>query len=676
MSTKREIEDYLNSESSTGKSKINVRYIVILITIVIVFTIYLILRCSRLHELDPEMSGLKLIIAAIKDFSLEFSYNEAGRSAGLLAGGIVGCVLLMTTYDKIVYAHYRGEDSHGREHFMSKKEINEYSKRMNLPLGKAEANDYSNLIFSEKIQFSTDTDITHLNNNVLVIGGPGTGKSWGLVKPNLLQGFGSYVVTDPAGELVKSTGKFFERNGYAVKVFNLNDMAHSDCFNPFVYANNEENALSMVDSLIYATRDEGKTSGDPFWEDSMRALLLALVFYVKSFCPASKQNFHQIADMLRGADTQEKGEKKKSALDIIFDDIRTKDQDHICVKYYDIFLKAGDKTAASILVTTAVKLAPFNLDPIADLTSTDNMDVSSIGDKPTVLYIIVPQGTKTSNSFLVNMLYTSIFSALYYHASNDMVMCPQGHLKYHVQFILDEFANIGVIPSFEAKLSTMRKYHMSCWIIIQATAQLKALYEKQFGTIIGDCSTIIYLGSNEQETMEFISKELGNRTIKTEDRSYSSQMNKGGSTSKSFKFSQLNLMDVAQIRRMDTHYCLVVIQGEYPIYDKKYSTPMHPNAKEMGDIRTGKDVYIFSRCNTKPKSITQYRNKKQRKDQEMSDKEIKSINKDDVGVNVGSAANVGKVDPAVAKQTGAYAPCGSNPQKAKYKTAKNFAVPH
>ena len=677
MSTRRETEEYLNSSSVVGRRPVPVKTIIFGVAVIVIFTLYLIFRCSALYD-ETGLTGFKLMFEAVKNFSFSFSLNEEGVKIGCLTGAILAGAFLMLYYDKIAFSHYRSEASHGKEHFMDKKEMEDFSKRMNSPFGKPQANDYTNMIFSQNIQMSMNTDKTNLNNNVLVIGGPGSGKSWRLVKPNLLQGHGSYVVTDPSGELLKSTGKFFESKGYAVKVFNLLDMAHSDCFNPFVYANNEENVLSMIDSLIYATRDEGKSGGDPFWEDSMRALLMALAFYVKSFTPPSKQNFHTIADLLRGAEVEKdgtKGAQKKSDLDNMFESVRQKDKDHICVKYYDIFLKAGDKTAASILVTTAVKLAPFNLDAIANLTSSDDMNVDTIGDRQTVLYIIVPQGTKTSNTFLVNMLYTSIFSALYYHAANDAVACPSGSLKYHVQFVLDEFANIGVIPSFEAKLSTMRKYHMSCWIIIQATAQLKSMYDKQYDTIIGDCSTVIYLGSNEQQSMEYISKQLGKRTIRTEDKSYSSSMNKAGSTSHSYKYSELDLMSVAELRRLDTKYCIVIINGELPIYDLKFDPKTHPNFKELGDVRTGARVYYFTKCNVRPKAVSQYREKKQ--------KAMEAAKKTALGareiapVNLGADTDLRQVDPQLVKKTGSYAGChDTEPRSVGYKVATRYTAPH
>jgi len=665
MSTRQEMESFQNSDRVTGRAPVKPSKYIFITFIILVFAVYCGLRAGAYSEATGETAAFAALYGALQTFSFDFVYNKVALTAGGFVFAILGVIVLFTELDKITYSHYNSETSHGSEHFMTKKEIAVFNRTMNEPAGKPVSNDSRNMILSQNIQLSLNTKMTQMNNNVLVIGGPGSGKSWRLVKPNLLQGNTSFVVTDPSGELLRTTGRFFESIGYQIKVFNLDDMSHSDCYNPFWYANNEENALSMVDSLIYATRDEGKSGGDPFWEDSMRSLLLALVFYLKSFAPPSKQNFHQVAQMLRGADSEDKGQKKKSDLDMIIDGVRQKDPDHICVKYYDIFLKAGDKTAASILVTTAVKLAPFNLEAIANLTSTDDMDVGTIGDKKTIVFIIVKQGTKTSNSFLVNMFYTSIFSSLYFHAMNDKVMCPNGRLKYDVQFILDEFANIGVIPSFEAKLSTMRKFGLSCWIIIQAIAQVKSLYDKQWETIVGDCSTIIYLGSDEQAAMEDINKRLGKRTVKLEDRSYSSQTNKSGSSSKSYKYSERDLMTISEIRRLDKKYCIVIMEGQHAVLDLKYDTTHHPNAAEMGNDADGSRLYLFSKCNIKPKALTTYIERKKKRDEQMIAACIakRMITRP---VNVGNEVDVSVEDPAVKEVTGGYAQCQKDSPSGNY----------
>lgn len=341
-----------------------------------------------------------------------------------------------------------------------------------------------NMIFTDEVYMSMDTRKTRRNNNVLVIGGSGTGKSRFMVKPNLLQGNCSYVITDPSGELIESMGKTLKKMGYEVRLFNLVQMEHSCCYNPFHYIRDQNGVLIMINSLIKNTTPKGASSNDPFWEKAETALLQACCFYLVSECSKEDQNFANVMKLLRCASAVEGQENVDSALDILFKDVEAKDPEHIAVLSYKIFKSAGGgKTAQSILISCQTRLQHFNLTAIKNLTNIDTINLGDIGDKPVALFCTTPTAD-TSFNFLVALLYTQLFETLYYHAETE---CKHKRLPHHVRFLLDEFANIGTIPDFDNKLSTMRKYEISCTIIIQALSQLKTLYKDEWGAT---CSAV------------------------------------------------------------------------------------------------------------------------------------------------------------------------------------------
>lgn len=335
-----------------------------------------------------------------------------------------------------------------------------------------------NMIFTKDIFMSMDTRKTRRNNNVLVIGGSGTGKSRFFVKPNMLNGNCSFVITDPSGELLETMGVFLENQGYEVRVFNLVEMEHSNCYNPFNYIRNQEGVLIMINALIKNTTPKGSSSSDPFWEKAETALLQAICFFLVSECNKEDQNFSNVMKLLRCAKAVEGQEDVDSTLDIMFKDLAEREPEHIAVQSYAVFKSAGGgKTAQSILISCQTRLQTFNLDAIKKLTSTDDIDLASIGDKPVALFCITPSADTTFN-YLIALMYTQLFETLYFHAETQ---CEGKRLKSHVRFLLDEFANVGTIPDFPQKLATMRKYEISCSIIIQALSQLKAMYKDDWG---------------------------------------------------------------------------------------------------------------------------------------------------------------------------------------------------
>ena len=445
-----------------------------------------------------------------------------------------------------------------------------------------------NMVFSKNIAMSMDTRKTRRNNNVLVIGGSGTGKSRFFVKPNLLQANCSYIITDPSGELLETMGSFLINQGYELRVFNLVEMEHSNCYNPFHYIRNQEGVLIMINALIKNTTPKGSSTNDPFWEKAETALLQAICFYLISCCNKEDQNFSNVMKLLRCAKAVEGQEDVDSTLDILFKDLAAKDPEHIAVQSYAVFKSAGGgKTAQSILISCQTRLQTFNLDAIKKLTSTDTIDLGSVGDKKVALFCITPSADTTFN-YLVALMYTQLFETLYHHAETDDKNCPGKRLRSHVRFLLDEFANVGTIPEFSQKLATMRKYEISCSIIIQALSQIKAMYKDEWEVLIGNCDSLLFLGGADQTTLEYISKTLGKETIRSINNSRS--WGKQGSYSMSYNKSGRELLTSDELRVMNNQNCVLFIRGLYPFFTEKYPLEKHPNFAFCGD---GEKKYLF-----------------------------------------------------------------------------------
>lgn len=434
-----------------------------------------------------------------------------------------------------------------------------------------------NMILTDTVFLNMDTRATLLNNNVMIVGGSGSGKTRFELKPNILQANCSYVITDPSGEILEAMGEFLKRQGYEVKVFNLVQMEHSCSYNPFAYIRNEEGVLTMITALIKNTTPPNAMQSDPFWEKAETALLQALCFYLYYECNIEDRSFSSVMRLLRCAEVRDGQSDYVSTLDIMFNDLKEKNPEHIAVRQYAVFKQAAGKTAQSILVSCAVRLTIFNMRSIENLTSVDNIDLSSIGDKPTALFCITPIVDTTFN-FLVAMLYTQLFETLYFHAENH---CKGKRLPVHVRFLLDEFANIGTIPDFEQKLSTMRKYEISCTIILQNLSQLKTLYKDSWETITGNCDTFIFLGGQEESTLKYVSEKLGKETIKTQNssRNYGRQ----GGSSLSYNAAGRELMTPDEISKMSTSECIVFIRTTLPFRNKKYNYMRHVNYRYTGD---------------------------------------------------------------------------------------------
>ncbi len=435
-----------------------------------------------------------------------------------------------------------------------------------------------NIILTNTEMISTDTRKTRKNLNVLVVGGAGTGKSRFVAKPNLLQANTSYVITDPKGELLRDTGYSFIQAGYKLRVFNLIEMDYSSGYNPFAYIKNDNDILKAINILIKNTNPKGFTGGnDPFWEKSETALLQAIFSYIWNEIVPEEQNFRTVMQLLRYADVKEEDESYVSDLDIIFNELKKEKPNNIANRQYAIFKQGAGKTAKSILISVGVRLAAFNIDTVANLTSRDELELDKIGDEKTALFVVIPDSDTTFN-FLAAMMYSQLFDSLYYTA--DFI--NKGRLKYHVRCMLDEFANIGYIPDFENRIATMRSREISCTIILQNLAQLETMYKESWKTIVGNCDSFLFLGSKEFSTLEYVSKQLGKETIDT--RNINLNKGKQGNTSYNYGIHGRELMQPDEIGRMPDDDCILMVRGLYPFYSKKYVLENHPRYKYLYDF--------------------------------------------------------------------------------------------
>lgn len=427
-----------------------------------------------------------------------------------------------------------------------------------------------NVILTDSIQMGLDGRKHRRNLNTLVVGGSGAGKTFFYAKPNIMQCNSSYIVCDPKGEILRSVGHLLEKEGYEITVFDLIQMRGH--YNPFAYLRDDASALRLITNLIKNTTPKGASQSDPFWDKAETALLSALILYLKNTAIPSEQNFSTVMMLLGGAEIKEEDEEHQSPLDLLFDSLAETDPDSIALKQYRIFKQAAGKTAKSILISAAVRLAAFNLPEVAAMTDRDDMDFGSLGEKKRAIFAITPDNDSSLN-YLVGMLYTSAFQELYFRA--DFV--HGGRLPVHVRFIMDEFANIALPDDFDKLLATMRSREISVSIIIQNLAQLKALFKDSWESLTGNCDTLLYLGGNEQSTHKYMSEMLGKATIDTKTRGLTKGRN--GSSSENFQNAGRELMTPDEVRAMDNQYALVLIRGEPPVYDKKYDIMRHPNVR-------------------------------------------------------------------------------------------------
>ena len=418
------------------------------------------------------------------------------------------------------------------------------------------------------VQLGLDTYKHRRSLNVLVIGGSGAAKTRSFVLPNILAANTNYVITDPKSEVLLATGGYLKEQGYDVRVLNLVNLEQSDGYNPFCYLRDEKDVLKLVNNLIQSTTPKGSHESDPFWTKAETALLQAIILMLFQEAPEYEQNFSMVMRVLEYAEVREEDEGHVSPLDLLFESIERRKPDSVAVRQYKVFKLAAGKTAKSILVSTAVRLAPFNLPQIQALTEHDDMDLYTLGEKKVALYAVIPDNDNTFN-FLVSLLYAQAFQALYYSA--DQI--HHGPLPRHVRFVLDEFAAMP-LPGFTRELATMRSRSISASVIIQNMAQIKELYKDSWETIPGNCDTILYLGGNESSTHKYVSEMLGKATIDT--KTHGQTKGKSGSYSTNFQMSGRELLTPDEVRKLDNRYALLFIRGASPVMDEKYDLMHHP----------------------------------------------------------------------------------------------------
>ena len=484
------------------------------------------------------------------------------------------CILISESIYSFSYlAYYYNRKNYRRnEEYGSAKWAN--NKAVNKKYAEKEYD--SNKILSQNVRIGLDGRRHRRNLNTLVIGGSGAGKTRFFGKPNLMQCNTSFVILDPKGEQLRDVGNLLEKEGYVIKVVDLINMNRSHCYNPFRYIKDDKDVLKLITNLIRNTTPKGSQTNDPFWEKSETALLEALCLYLLHEAPEEEQNFTMVMEMIAAAEVKEDDEEYQSPLDELFERLEIRNPNSLALKQYKIYKQAAGKTAKSILISVGVRLSAFNLESIASLTATDELELDLVGERKTAIFAVIPDNDSTFN-FLIGMLYTQLFQMLYYQA--DIV--HGGALPVPVHFLMDEFANVALPDEFDKLLSTMRSRLIFVSIIIQNLAQIKGLYKDSWESIVGNCDTLYYLGGNEQSTHKFMSEYLGKETLDT--NTYGKSSGRSGNYSTNYQQAGRELLTPDEVRLLDNDYGLLFIRGERPVFDKKYDILKHPRINETTD---------------------------------------------------------------------------------------------
>lgn len=523
----------------------------------------------------------------ISTFHLFFPLNQLAFTGMFLAICIGAFVIFYMHNTALKNFSYNPDKLYGDAGFRGEEDRKQYDERYvdhgkyidpitKKPVETADPN----MIASNDTKLSINDRKTFRNNNFLILGGAGTGKSRFVIKPNLLQENCSYVVTDPSGEIIVSCGKVLSDHGYKIKIFNLSNMGHSNTYNPFNYIRDEAGVLMVIDCLIKNTTGKNE-KGDQFFTNSEKLLYSACIFYLIDFeTDESRKNFSSVMDMINMSQVDENNPSSKSELDLMFEQI---DQTSLAAKYYKAFKQAAGKTLKSIIISCVVRLQSFMTPQVARLTGSDNIDLGSIGDEKTILFIITPQADRTF-AFLASMLYSQLFETLYHKGETQKLKTGSERLTYHVRCLMDEFANIGEIPEFPSKLSTMRKYNISATIVLQDNSQLQSMYKDEWRTIMANCDSTIFLGNAEPDTLKYFCEKLGNETVTAQSRgrSYGS---KSGS-SQNYQQVKRETLTAEEIGRLPNDECLVFLRGERPARDKKFKYETHKNYDLTGDAHS------------------------------------------------------------------------------------------
>ena len=544
----------------------NQKTIYILLGILSVAVIWLALMVAGCYEQDIKLFELLDRLTVAINNPMNISFNEYSLKAVLI-------FLFLYAMGIGVYFSSKENRRPGEEHGSArwgnvKSVIRRYMDR----------DSYKNIILSQNMRLGLNAKKHRRNLNVLVVGGSGAGKTRFYAKPNIFQANTSYIVADPKGEILRSVAPLLLEKGYDVKVFNLIEPENSDGYNPFVYIRKDEDVIKLISNLIQNTTPKNASQNDPFWEKSEIALDSALMLYLLHEAPPEEQTFEMLMFLIENAATVDDEDESgyQSPVDILFNGLEEEKPEHIAVRQYKIFKQASGKTARSILISAAVRLAAFNLPEIAKMTSYDNLDIGTLGERKRAIFCVIPDNDNSFN-YLVGMLYTQAFQALYFNADNN----HGGELPIPVHIVMDEFANVALPDNFERILATMRSRRISVSIIIQNMAQLKALFKDSWENITGNCDTLLFLGGNEQSTHEYISKMLGKETIDTRTRGITKGQH--GSSNTNYQNAGRELLTLDEVRLLDNSNALIFIRGERPLIDKKFDILSHPNIAKTAD---------------------------------------------------------------------------------------------
>ena len=544
----------------------NNKTLIILFICAVPVIIWLALIIAGCYEQDIKLFELldRLTVAANNPTHIVF--NEYSLKAVLL-------FLFLYAMGIGVYFSSRENRRPGEEHGSAR-----WGNVKSIARRYADKNSSSNIILTQNMRLGLNAKKHRRNLNVLVVGGSGAGKTRFYAKPNLMQCNTSFIVADPKGEMLRSIAPLLIEKDYDIRVFNLIEPENSDGYNPFVYIRKDEDVIKLISNLIQNTTPKNAQQNDAFWEKSEIALDSALMLYLLHEAPPEEQTFEMLMFLIENAATVEDEDESgyQSPVDILFQGLEDEKPEHIAVRQYKIFKQASGKTAKSILISAAVRLAAFNLPEIAKMTSYDNLDIGTLGERKRAIFCVIPDNDNSFN-YLVGMLYTQAFQALYFNADNN----HGGELPIPVHIVMDEFANVALPDNFERILATMRSRRISVSIIIQNMAQLKALFKDSWENITGNCDTLLYLGGNEQSTHEYISKMLGKETIDTRTRGITKGQH--GSSNTNYQNAGRELLTLDEVRLLDNSNALIFIRGERPLIDKKFDILSHPNIAKTAD---------------------------------------------------------------------------------------------
>ena len=534
--------------------------------------VYLFDKAGAAVRLSPGMDASQKILNLGEGFTAAFASAAPSFHPADLLIGIAGAVIIrLAVYLKGKNAKkYRKGIEYGSARWGTAEDIKPYIDPVfenNIPLTQTERLTMNSRPKQPKYA---------RNKNILVIGGSGSGKTRFFVKPSLMQMHSSYVVTDPKGTVLIECGKLLQRGGYRIKVLNTINFKKSMRYNPFAYIRSEKDILKLVNTIIANTKGDGEKSGEDFWVKSERLFYCALIGYIHYEAPEEEKNFTTLLEMINASEAREDDPEFQSPVDLMFERLEEKDPEHFAVRQYKKFLLSAGKTRSSILISCGARLAPFDIKELRELMETDEMELDTLGDRKTALFVIISDTDDTFN-FVVSILYTQLFNLLCDKADDEY----GGRLPVHVRCLLDEFANIGQIPKFEKLIATIRSREISASIILQSQSQLKAIYKDNADTIVGNCDTTLFLGGKEKSTLKEISEILGKETID----SFNTSETRGRELSHGMNYQKLGkeLMTQDEIAVMDSGKCILQVRGVRPFFSDKFDITRHPKYKYLSD---------------------------------------------------------------------------------------------